>query len=257
MGNHKGNVRITRQLLFVSATLFFAAFASPGFAVVSVNAPITWGAPTTISGDSDVSTDGTLVAAFNMNGPAVTVNGVTFASFTYPFMATTATNGNFTFTESPGHMLAESNLGAANPPFNGLSANYQSLLSTAVSTDDNNTLTLNINGLTIGQQYEFEFFVNGSNTAGTDNFRTIASATNSVTLDDNTTNAVGGVGQFVIGTFTASSSSEFITFNGTDTTQAPTINAFELRAVPEPATMSIFIFGSALLGVSQALRRKS
>ena len=254
MGNHKGNARMNRQLLFVSAALFFAALASSGFAVVP-NATISWGAPTTISGDSDVSTDGTLVGAFNMNGPTATVNGVTFASFMFTTNTPSASDGNFTFTESS-HVLAATGLGSGSPPFSNLSSSYQTLLSTALTTDDNNTLTLNISGLTIGQQYEFEFFLNGSNTAGTDNFRTIASAGNSVSLDDNTTNAVGGVGQFVIGTFTAASSNELITFNGTDSTQAPTINAFELRAVPEPATMSIFIFGSALLGISRALRRK-
>ena len=255
MGNHKGNTRFTRQLLLVSAALFFAALASSGFAVVP-NANITWGAPTTISGDSDVSTDGTLVAAFNMNGPAVTVNGVTFASFMFTTNTTSATNGNFTFTETS-HILAVSGLGSGSTPFSNLSSSYQTLLSTALTTDENNTLTLNISGLTIGQQYEFEFFLNGSNTAGNDNLRTIASAGNSVTLDDNTTNAVGGVGQYVIGTFTAAASNEFITFNGTDTTQAPTVNAFELRSVPEPTTMSILIFGGALLGFARALRRKS
>jgi hypothetical protein len=252
MGIQTGNAQ--RAVFLVAAVLFFA-LTSSGFAIVA-NAPISWGAPTNISGDSDVSTDGTLVAAFNMNGSAATVNGVAFASFTYPFMATTATNGNFTFTESPGHMLAFTGLGSGSAPFSGLSSSYQTLLSTALSTDDNNTLTLSISGLTLGQQYQFEFWVNGSNTAGTDNFRTIASATNSVSLDDNTTNAVGGVGQFVIGTFTAGSSSEIITFNGVDSTQAPTINAFELRAVPEPTTMSILFFGSALLGVSRARRWK-
>jgi len=238
MGNHKGNARMNRQLLFVSAALFFAALASSGFAVAP-NATISWGAPTTISGDSDVSTDGTLVGAFNMNGPTATVNGVTFASFMFTTNTPSASDGNFTFTESS-HVLAATGLGSGSPPFSNLSSSYQTLLSTALTTDDNNTLTLNISGLTIGQQYEFEFFLNGSN----------------VSLDDNTTNAVGGVGQFVIGTFTAASSNELITFNGTDSTQAPTINAFELRAVPEPATMSIFIFGSALLGISRAFRRK-
>src|SRR3954466_3840482 len=39
---------------------------------------ISWGAPTTISGDSDVDIAGNVVAAFNMDGPAVVVNGVTF-----------------------------------------------------------------------------------------------------------------------------------------------------------------------------------
>jgi hypothetical protein len=34
-------------------------------------AHITWNSPTTISGDRDVSTSGTLVAAYNIGGPLV------------------------------------------------------------------------------------------------------------------------------------------------------------------------------------------
>src|SRR5258708_4568679 len=156
-------VGITRifVLSLIAAALVVAG--SPSAWAWAEGSVITWGTPTNISGDSDVRTDGTLVAAFDMNGPAVTINGVTFASFTYPLRAPTATNGNFTFTESPGHLLAESTLGSGNPPFNGLSANYQSLLSTAISTDDNNTLTLTISGLVLGQQYLFQWWLNASN----------------------------------------------------------------------------------------------
>jgi hypothetical protein len=254
MGKAKGNMRTTRRLLLFSTAILVATFA-PSLRAITANAPITWGPPTNISGDSDVSTDGTLVAAFNMNGPAVTVNGVPFASWMFTTVTTSTTNGNFTFTETS-HILAVSGLGAGNSPFSSLSANYQTLLSTALSTDENNTLTLTMSGLTIGQHYQFEFFLNGSNSAGTDNFRTVATATNSVTLDDNTTDAIGGTGQFVIGTFTASTSQEMIAFNGVDITQAPTVNAFELRAVPEPTTMSILLVGGAILGAARTLRRK-
>src|SRR5438874_12160706 len=99
-------------LLFSVAAALILAATTPSAWAWAEGSVITWGAPTNISGDSDVRTDGTLVAAFNMNGPAVTVNGVTFASFTYPFMATTATNGSFAFAESPGHLLAASGLGS-------------------------------------------------------------------------------------------------------------------------------------------------
>lgn len=244
-------------LLFSVAAALILAATTPSAWAWAEGSVITWGSPTNISGDSDVNTTGTLVAAFNMNGPDVTVNGVTFASFTFPFMATTATNGAFTFTESPGHMLAESSLGSANSPFNGLSANYQSLLSSAISTDDNNTLTLTITGLTLGQDYIFEFWTNASNYNGTGSgFRTTASAPTPVSLDDNTTNAIGGTGQFVIGSFHAGATTEVITFTGTDSTQAPTINAFELRAVPEPSTLALFVIGT-FLGVARIIRRNN
>ena len=209
---------------------------------------ITWGAPTNISGDTNVSTDGTLVAAFNMNGSAVTVNGVNFASWMFTSNTTSTSMGNFTFTETS-HILIASGLGAGSPPFSNLSSNYQTLLSTALTTDENNTLTLTITGLTLGHQYEFEFFLNGSNSAGTDNLRTTASAPNPVSLDDNTTNAVGGTGQFVIGTFNGGDTTEVISFTGTDSTQAPTVNAFQLRdisVVPEPSTLALLGVGAGI-----------
>jgi hypothetical protein len=238
-----------KKLVLLTVALS-AAFGTPLFA-----APIIWGSPTIISGDSDVRTDGTLVAAFNLNGADVTVNGVTFAGLTYPFMATTVTSGNFTFTESPGHLLAESGFGSGSAPFNSLSANYQTLLSTAMSTDDNNTITLTMSGLVIGQQYEFQWWLNDSNSPNS-GFLTTATATNSVSLDDNTTNANGGVGQFVTGTFTANATGQTIAFDGINGAQAPTINALQLRAIPEPSTMSILFLGGALITGSAFRRRR-
>src|SRR5438270_7867015 len=168
---------------------------------------------------------------------------------------TSTTMGNYTFSETS-HILAISGLGSASPPFSNLSASYQSLLSSAISSDDNNTLTLTISGLTVGHQYEFEFFLNGSNSAGTDNLRTTASAPNPVSLDDNTSNAIGGTGQYVIGTFNCGSVNEIISFTGTDSTQAPTVNAFQLRdltVVPEPSTIALLGLGA---GIAALRRRK-
>lgn len=243
---------ITRKLLIGGIVLCCAANV-PLARAGAEGSVINWGTPVTISGDTNVRTDGSLVAAFNMNGNSVSVNGVPFASWTFPFMATTTTMGNFTITESPGHLLAYSNLGSTSSPFAGLSSNYQTLLSSAVSSDDNNAITLTINGLTLGQQYEFQWWVNASGT--TSGFRTTASAPLAVSLDDNTSNAIGGVGQTVVGTFTAGDVFETITFTGTDSTQAPTINAFQFRAIPEPSSLGLFVIGAVL--ASLARRRPS
>ena len=246
---------LTKKLLAAGIALFCAANA-PSALAGAEGSVINWGTPAAISGETDVRTNGSLVAAFNMNGNAVSVNGVPFASWTFPFMATTTTMGNFTITESPGHLLAYSNLGSASSPFAGLTSNYQTLLSSAVSSDDNNAITLTINGLTLGQQYEFQWWLNASQYNGTGSgFRTTAAAPLSVSLDDNTSNAIGGVGQTVVGTFTAGDVFETITFTGTDGTQAPTINAFQLRAVPEPSSLGLLALGA--LFASAARRHKS
>ena len=249
----KGTARRSR-LLFLLSTFYFLLSSASAFAWAE-GSVITWGSPTNISGDSDVATAGTLVAGFNMNGPAVTVNTVSFSSWTFTTNTTSTSNGNFTFTETS-HILAASGLGAGNTPFAGLSANYQSLLNTALTTDENNTLTLTISGLIVGHQYQFQWWLNASQYNGTGfGFRTTATAPNSVSLDDNTTNAIGGTGQYVIGTFTCGDPTEIITFTGTDATQAPTVNAFQLRdltVVPEPSTLALLGIGSVIV----ALRRR-
>ena len=232
--------------------LFFAATVAPVHAGAE-GSVLTWQTPTTISGDTDVNTLGSLVAAFNMAGSAVTVNGVNFDQFSVPAQGTTVANGNFTFNESPGFFVPQTNLGSVSAPFANLSADYKTLLSSAISTSDNNALTLTISGLTLGRTYEFQWWLNAS-TFPNPGFRTTASAPNAVTLDDNTTDANGGVGQTVIGTFFAGSQSETITFAGIDINNAPTINAFQLRVIPEPATSALFLLGG--VAVSAGVRRR-
>lgn len=144
---------MVKKFIVVSAAFCFAATGA--FAIVS-NATVSWDAPAAISGDTDVTTDGSLVAAFNMIGGAVTVNSVPFASFPATSLTTSTTDGNFTFTESPGHLIADNNLGSSQSPFSNLSSNYKTLLGSALDTDENNTLTLTISGLVVGQQYEFQ-----------------------------------------------------------------------------------------------------
>ena len=77
---------------------------------------ITWGSATTISGDTDVSTSGTLVGAFNIGGtgvPSTTVNGVTFQSFAVG-STTGGTVANFALSGS-GILINASD--STSPPF--------------------------------------------------------------------------------------------------------------------------------------------
>ncbi|MBU6277367.1 MAG: hypothetical protein KGQ61_12085, partial [Planctomycetes bacterium] len=86
--------------------------------------PIVWGSPQTVSGDSDVSTTGSLVYAFTFGGtsapPSTTVNGVTFSPFTIPGgIVTSATVGSVTISESPGTLFGSNSFGTASAPFSG------------------------------------------------------------------------------------------------------------------------------------------
>src|SRR5438105_4408842 len=87
---------IYKSMVLLRAGLLLAIAFS--FVFQAEASSITWGSATNITGDSNVSTGGTLVGAFNIGGPGVgstTVNGVMFAPFA--LSGTTSTSGNFTF----------------------------------------------------------------------------------------------------------------------------------------------------------------
>jgi PEP-CTERM motif len=216
-------------------------------------AAIVWGSPQTISGNTDVDTTGTLVGAFNMGGtgvPTTTVNGVTFTGIA--LSGTTVTSGNFTFTQTGG--WNSNNITSANAPFSTLSPSYQNLLSW-IAGDFTNPATITIGGLTVGAKYEFEWWSNDSN-----GFQSLTTATavNSVTLTTNTTGVNGGVGQFDIGTFTADTSSEAVTFSSS---LQDIMSGFELRqtaaAVPEPGSLLVLCSGLATMFTLCGRRRKN
>ena len=74
----------TATMLPVSVATLTLALANTAGAAPP---PITWGSATNISGNSDVSTSGTLMYAYNIGGAGVssaTVNTVTFASYAFP-----------------------------------------------------------------------------------------------------------------------------------------------------------------------------
>ena len=249
-----------KRLIGASVFALLAISLHPSAFAGAEGTQITWSGPTNISGETDVRNDGSLVAAFNMNGLATTVNGVAFAAWTFPFMATTTSMGNFTITESPGHLTNRSSRPSISAPSAILARITGTSLAATTSSpdDDNNTITLTITGLTLGKTYEFQWWLNASQYAGTGpGFRTNASAPGTVSLDDNTTNQFGGLGQNVIGTFVAADTMEVITFNGADSTQAPTINAFQLRVVPEPSAAALLIYSTVIGGVLARWRRRS
>jgi hypothetical protein len=230
---------------------------------------ITWGTPTTISSDSDVDTTGTLVYAFNFGSGTTattqTVNGVTFQPFAIDnnSFSNTATLGNVTLTESNGYLIADVDTGSTNAPFSGLSATYRGLLSTEVYSSNLATMQVDLGGLTNGTDYRLQWWTNDSSLysyAGSLFFENVigGGASGNVTLDPNTTNTNGGLGQYVIGTFTASgtTASFTLTGSGTGAWQFPMMNALQIRAVPEPSTYAISLASLACGGYSIWRRRK-
>ena len=107
--------------------------------------------------------------------------------------------------------------------------------------------------LTVGHQYEFQWFASFS---GPGSLLHASTAGSTVTLNDNVTNTEGGLGQYAIGTFTADAASQLITFTSVGVgSQTALVNGFQLRdfgVVPEPTG---FVTAFLCAGVA-ALRRK-
>ena len=215
-------------------------------------ASIIWGAPTGIGADTDVSTNGTLVSAFNLGSsgvPTTAVNGVTFTGLVVS--GTLATSGNFSFSSSPS-MISTNSLGSGAAPFVNLSSSYKTLLSSA-GGGVNLPITLTISSLTVGAGYEFEWWA--ANSIETTQYLDTATAGSAVTLNTNPSATVGGVGQWVVGTFIADSPSEVISFNSTN--GGPIINAVQLRqtSVPEPSS-TLLLIAAGLAGPWNPFRRR-
>ena len=240
-----------------------------GFTAISSHAAVvTWGAAQNITGDSDVSTAGSLVGAFNVGStsPApvssTLVNTVLFQSFAVPNNGGgPVTVGNFTLAPDGGGAIISNNTagGAGVGPFTTLSSNYRTLLAAVVqSASATPSLTLTMSGLSVGSQYQFEWWSN--NSGAPNGFLTTATAGGAVTLSSETAFGPGGLGQFALGTFTANASAQAITFSG-----AGFLNGFQLRqipaasAVPEPgsALAGLLALGVCLSGLAGRSRRQN
>lgn len=254
-----------RALLFLAAIL-----CSTGLAPRSAHAftTITWGAAQNITGDSDVSTLGSLLYAYNIGDAAVaspTVNGVVFSSFAFPpnFTSQTVTVGNVTFSESSGFLVSSNSLGSGSGSFGSLSNGYQSLLGTGGFASANTTITATLGGLTSGQDYLVQWWSNDSIPTGS--FDSTAAGYDffgfnpGVTLDSNTTGATGGLGQFALGNFTATGTSLSFQFQGSG--GVPLINAIQVRnvtsaAIPEPGQVAASLLLLTGIGVYVWLKRR-
>ena len=222
-------------------------------------ATITWGGPQNITGNTDVSTNGSLVGAFNVGNTGVfptTVNGVNFQGFAVPSGSTGATVGNFAMFSGGTFESTNTQTGSTNAPFSTLSPEYRTLL--AAATINRTPFTLAISGLIAGMQYEFQWWANYSQVNEALVPMHSATAGNTVTLDHNTSNTSGGRGQFAIGTFTADAATQSIIFSGPS---HGLLNGFQLReisaaaAVPETGSTSA-LFALAL-GAFALVRRRA
>jgi hypothetical protein len=214
--------------------------------------PITWGTPLRISGDSDVQTNGTVFAAYTFGSPAppsVTVNGILFSPFLAPGVPT-VTVGNLTLSTTGGATVNGHTdiFGSGSAPFASLSSAYQTLLSSDANTttmDVPAPLTVTIGGLTLGQKYQVELWTNDSR--GNNRFETLTGI-NPPTLGFDLNGEGGEVGQFVIGTWTATSTTQTFMVTGTPGSFVSQINALEILALTQKAVITGVMPGSLPFG---------
>ena len=126
-------------------------------------------------------------------------------------------------------------------------------------------MILSFSGLSVGGQYQVEVWNNESRSWHPPHFTFSArfTAGNSVDLDPNTSIDEGGLGEYVIGTFVADSSSQQIDITGDEigavfnAFQLRQISAAPLRAAPTASTAGVLVLclGLLLAGVMGLSRR--
>ena len=257
-------------------------------ALTSHAAIITWNGPQSISGDSDVSTTGTLVNARNFGGagvPSTTVNGVTFQPFVVDGTASSYTAGNATYSTLSVHNPSS----VVTSTFQSLSPTYNTLITSATSLLADKSYKLTLSGLTAGQAYQFQMWVNDScriypgpaSPTGTEkpfqlcitdgaghNVLGLYAGDNGIGAGLNGANRPPTPGQYVIGSFTADNVEQQIEFGNPEIDGV--INGFQLRKlpglapvgptpVPEPGSTlaGMLALGLCLSGLAKRSRRQS
>lgn len=219
-----------------------AAAVAAALAFSSHAATITWLTPQDITGsETDISTTGTGLLGYNgaADNSSQTVNGVTFSNsgvgkndYTYTQSGVTMTltgfNGNF----SP---WANYNPGSGEG-VPSLTGDYLTLLEDGAYSQGSASGSINLSGLSIGNEYEVQLWVIDGRNA------TNAARTQVLTGSTDTTMSYK---QYVIGTFKADSTVQSIAIDGSSF--GLQVNAFQLRLVPEPGSLALFAIGSVLI----------
>jgi len=247
--------------------VFLSLFLVVGLVSTSNAQNIVFGSAQRLTVDSDVSLNGDLLYAYNFTAAPVTINTVTFDNVVQASGAGSAAinlanaqnfggAGEITSSTSPvglnnvNSTAFNGNTAAPSPsPFSALSADYQELVNGATFAAATTTdVDVMLNGLTVMNEYEVQIWAHDARNLAVAREMTITSGANSVLLDYNdepTVSAVngnnnGGVGQFVIGTFTATSATETFSLSVPTGQGGLQLNAIQVRDIT-----TTFVLGDA------------
>ena len=208
-------------------SMFVALMTAVLSTIPTFAASITWNTPVTISGDTNVATSGALVYAYDESNTGTAVNSV---AFTAGNSTTSLGGGNVTMSGFTGGVDNSGyKNGGSGSPLNTLSSSYISMIQGGAWTSSGTAVTVTLNNLTSGHQYLVQIWVDDSRNSTTRTETVTGGGGNTVTLNYNSTGTGGGVGQYTIGNFTASATSQAITLTGSASTQ---LNAIQVRDVP-------------------------
>ena len=231
-----------------------------GTALASQAAIITWDDAVTMSGDTDVSTEGTSEYAYSLNGANGTkaLNGVDFT------IAAEGANGVFdNLTSSVNASQGATAFASTTAPWASLSTAYKDVLQGGIYNGADDT-TYTLNDLTGGQDYLVQMWITNpsNNTATRDRTASFYGEANNISttakvIDYNVGNVGGGLGQYIIGTFTTGASDTSISFLAEGGGAAPgmQLNAIQVRAIPEPSSFAL-LGGLLALGHVMVRRRR-
>lgn len=231
----------------MKTVILYASIASVFTAVANAqNANITWDAPLTISGTSDVNTSGTVVGTWApgddaYNPDSLPVNGVTFNAYGSgpfnSFINTSGIDGHYTGFNSPGTS----------------DNNYNTILQAAIY-NNGEAMSLTWGGMTAGDTYLLEFWVqDGRNSTTAERSETLTGGANTSAALAYGSGA-NGPGQYILGTFVADGTgTETLTINpfgGADIGPSAQVNLLQLRdisPVPEPSTLAFLAMGTGAM----------
>lgn len=224
-----------RNMMARHIAMLAVAVAGLSFSGFAHGSNINFGAGTNIAGPADVSLSGTLVKAYSFGAAGtLQINGVSFADFDSQALDTKTGLGN----------VQPNTYGT-----NGQSGDYATMMSNG-DWNDGGSSSITLNGLTSGHSYILQTWVNDSRLCCGDRtniYSGDAPGTDGVALFDGATNN----GQYVIGTFVASGSSQILNIDlNPGSTNNNQINGLQLRDttnVPEP--VSLGFLGAGALGL--------
>jgi hypothetical protein len=224
------NRGVVRSL--TALTVLLTLFTQAKFAAKA--AVVTFSSPAYCTADSDVATVGGLSYAYCFATSSQNVNGVLF---TAQSSTTTLGGGNVSlsgFSTRNGTVFY-----TATSPFGDLSAAYATALRGAVYQSPGSSTTVTLNSLLPGHKYVVQVWASDPRSNFPLRSEAIYDGESAVTnvLDYNSTDADGGVGQYIIGTFTADNNGyqnfylDVTDPNYVTNSSIPQMNAIQLRDV--------------------------